>query len=116
MNDNYEFGNKIKKLRRKNFTTVNELSEMFKSINHPVSAKTIYKWESGKLMPDINTLIKISYFFNVSMSYFVDNYRKCQALTDSELEFLTKLRTDKTFKKLITLLVKENKEGEPYER
>ena len=61
-------GEKIKELRTKNKLTQQELGDKLY-----VSDKTISSWESGRTLPDINTLIDISNIFNISVSNFVSN-------------------------------------------
>lgn len=105
-----EIGKKLRYLRHKNMLSVDDLSNMFKEINYPISTKAIYNWESGKVIPDVEILNKLSYFFNTTMAVFFENDRRCQALTDSELEFITKIRIDRNYRKIITLLTKKKKE------
>lgn len=61
-------GEKIKELRNKNKLTQQELGDKLY-----VSDKTISSWESGRTLPDINTLIDISNVFNISVSNFISN-------------------------------------------
>lgn len=61
-------GEKIKEFRIKNNLTQTELGDRLF-----VSDKTISSWESGRTLPDINTLIEISNVLNVSIVNFVTN-------------------------------------------
>ena len=61
-------GEKIKEFRIKNNLTQTELGDKLF-----VSDKTISSYESGRTLPDINTLIKISNVLNVSIVNFVTN-------------------------------------------
>ena len=61
-------GEKIKELRTNNKLTQQELGDKLY-----VSDKTISSWESGRTLPDINTLIDISNIFNISVANFVSN-------------------------------------------
>ena len=61
-------GQKIKEIRIKNNLTQIELGDKLF-----VSDKTISSWESGRTLPDINTLIEISKVLNVSIVNFVNN-------------------------------------------
>lgn len=59
---NYELGDKISNLRRKQQLTQQELAESVGLTN-----KAISKWETGKSMPTINELRKLAQIFDVSM-------------------------------------------------
>ena len=61
-------GEKIKEFRIKNNLTQTELGDKLF-----VSDKTISSYESGRTLPDINTLIEISNVLNVSLVNFVTN-------------------------------------------
>lgn len=61
-------GEKIKKLRTKNKLTQQELGDKLY-----VSDKTISSWESGRTLPDINTIVDIGNIFNISVANFVSN-------------------------------------------
>lgn len=61
-------GEKIKEFRIKNNLTQTELGDKLF-----VSDKTISSYESGRTLPDINTLIEISNVLNVSIVNFVTN-------------------------------------------
>lgn len=61
-------GEKIKEFRIKNNLTQTELGDKLF-----VSDKTISSYESGRTLPDINTLIEISNVLNVSIVNFVSN-------------------------------------------
>jgi predicted adenylyl cyclase CyaB len=61
-------GEKIKEIRIKNNLTQQELADKLY-----VSDKTISSYESGRTLPDINTLIEISNVLNVSIVNFVTN-------------------------------------------
>ncbi len=53
-------GEKIKELRTKNKLTQQELGDKLY-----VSDKTISSWESGRTLPDINTIVDIGNIFNL---------------------------------------------------
>ena len=55
-------GKKIIEIRKKNNLSQEELAKMFF-----VTRQTISSWECGKSYPDIETIIKISDKFNVSL-------------------------------------------------
>lgn len=60
------FSEQLRRLRRENGLTQNELS---KRLN--VSNGTIAMWETGKRQPDLSTLQKLAEFFNVTVDYLM---------------------------------------------
>lgn len=62
-NINEIIGNNIKELRKFNKLTQFDLAEQLNYSN-----KTISRWESGDIIPDVQTLNKLSEFFNVPLS------------------------------------------------
>ena len=55
-------GNKIQEIRKKNKMSQEEFAELFN-----VSRQTISSWENCKSYPDIETLIKLSDKFDISL-------------------------------------------------
>lgn len=66
-NLNIIIGNNIKNLRKANKLTQFELSE---KLNY--SNKAISRWESGEVIPDVETLNKICDIFNIPLSQIFD--------------------------------------------
>lgn len=60
------FSEKLYELRKKACLSQEQLAEQL-----GVSRQAISKWESGKAIPERNTLISISNYFNVSLDYLV---------------------------------------------
>ena len=63
MKNNY-FGEKLKELRIEKGLSQRKFGEIFDVCNQTVSF-----WETGSREPDIDTIIKIAYFFEVSTDY-----------------------------------------------
>ena len=63
-----EIGAKLKELRIKNNITQDELAR-----NLYLSRQAVSRWETGKSIPDYQTLILICKFYNVNMNYFFDD-------------------------------------------
>ena len=57
-----EIGNKIHQLRKISGMTQEQLSEKLN-----VSRQTISKWESGNTSPDLESIVKVSKIFHVSL-------------------------------------------------
>lgn len=89
-------GETLKSSRKRSNLSVNEVAEAFKEINHPVAAKTIYGWESGKTQPDADTLLFLCGLYNIdnvleSFGYHVDESDPV-ILTDTEKEIMKAYR------------------------
>lgn len=63
---NNEFGRILKELRLEKKLSQRELGEILGVVN-----QTISFWESGSREPDLDTLIKISNYFEISVDYLV---------------------------------------------
>ena len=74
-----EVGKYIKKLRTDKGLTQGQLA-----VHLSISDKTISKWESGKGLPEIETLLNLADFFNVT----VDDLLRAKQKDDSHTEFL----------------------------
>lgn len=61
-----KFSEKVRKLRIKSCLSQEELSEKL-----DVSRQTISKWEAGSSFPEIEKLISLSNFFQVSIDYLL---------------------------------------------
>ena len=64
---NNVFGKKLKELRVENGISQRELGESLGFCN-----QTISFWESGSREPDLDTLLKISRFFEVSLEELLE--------------------------------------------
>lgn len=65
-------------LRAKARLTQDEMADKF-----GVSRQTIYKWENGVTYPEVDKIIKISEFFDVSIDYLLKNNLKGNINVDS---------------------------------
>lgn len=65
MNNN-AFGKKLKDLRTENGLTQRELGEKLGYCNQTVSF-----WESGRREPDLDALVAVAKFFDVSVDYLL---------------------------------------------
>lgn len=81
-------GANLKKLRKAEGLTQMELA---KALN--VGASTLAMWESAGREPDIDTLIRIADFFNVSLDELVGRPKISEDLSRQEIESIKKYRT-----------------------
>ena len=58
--NNIETGKRIEQLRKKNGYTVKQLQEVFSF----TSPQSIYKWQWGETLPDIQNLLMLAKLFN----------------------------------------------------
>ena len=63
------FSEKLYELRKKSCLSREQLAEQL-----GVSRQAISKWESGKAMPESDTLVSISQYFNVSPDYLMKGH------------------------------------------
>ena len=65
--ENNEFGKRLKELRIEKKLSQRELGDFFGVCN-----QTISFWESGSREPDLDTLVKIAKFFDVSVDFLLE--------------------------------------------
>jgi transcriptional regulator with XRE-family HTH domain len=65
---NNEFGNILKELRLEKNISQRKLGQDLGVVN-----QTISFWESGSREPDLDTLVKIAQYFNVTIDYLLGN-------------------------------------------
>ena len=64
--DQVAVGKKLRCLRKKRGITQDGMGNFF-----GISRQAISSWESGKSLPDIDNLIALARFFNVSLDYLL---------------------------------------------
>ena len=69
-----EVGKNISKIRKDNNLTQDDLAEKYY-----VTRQTISNWENGKSYPDLETLVKISNDFNISLDVLLKEDNKMLA-------------------------------------
>ena len=85
----------LKKLRNENKISQQQLADVIH-----VSQQSVNKYENHDVEPDIETLIKIADYFNVSVDYLIGRTEILQMadrlhmsdLTDSEVELINKFK------------------------
>ena len=107
----YFFGSKIKKVRLQNNLSIIDVSKLFLHHSNPVSPKTIYKWERDIVIPDIEQFATLANIYNTTLSGLLDNPKSLSRnLTEHEIKFIEMLRCNDTYKKIIILLSKKERE------
>ena len=88
-----KLGNKICKIRKDNNLTQEDFAEKYN-----VTRQTISSWENSKSYPDLDTLVKISDDFNISLDVLLKEDKKV-------IEKISKSQKDsKKFKKIAIIL------------
>lgn len=105
------FPEKLKKLRLSNNLTQSQLAEILETTKQAISA-----YESGKVAPSLNSLIKLSENFNISLDSLVfDNESQSKLINlnsiDIELELLS-IRSK--IDSVLPLIAKNNKFNEEF--
>ena len=88
----HKIGEKIKALRLQHNLTQSQLAEKI-GADQPLLAR----WENGKKIPSLPTLIKIAKNFNISLDTLAFNDRDLQTLISKDKTLISKL---KNFEKL----------------
>ena len=78
-----KIGNFLKQLRKEKGLTQEELAEQFY-----VSSRSVSRWETGMNMPDIDTLILLSDFYNVDIHEIISGERKNNDMDIESVETL----------------------------
>ena len=80
-------GNKILEIRRKNKMSQEEFAEIFN-----VTRQTISSWENSKSYPDIETLVKLSDKFNISLDILLKGDKKMIKKIDEKVKNYKKIK------------------------
>lgn len=73
--------NRLKELRKRENITQVQFAKIF-----DISPGTIAMWETGKREPDIDTLIRIADYFNVSVDYLLGKSENKKMPTDDNTD------------------------------
>lgn len=105
------FPEKLKKLRLSNNLTQSQLAEILETTKQSISA-----YESGKTAPSLNSLIKLSENFNISLDYLVfdnESQSKLINLNSINIEFeLLSIRNK--IDSILPLISKNNEFSDEY--
>ena len=81
-----KMGEFLKQLRKEKGLTQEELAEKFYT-----SSRTVSRWETGKTMPDLNSLIELADFYDVDIREIIDGERKEKNMDRETKETLQKV-------------------------
>lgn len=109
--------NIIKQLRQEKGVTQEELGKILN-----VQKATISKYETGRVMPDVPTILKMANFFNVSIYYLLgipenNSHSHDLILSDKEREIIYKYRfLSPSAKGTVELILENQYENEKEEK
>ena len=108
---NFELSRNLKTLRTESGFSVSNICFILEhKYSYPICTKTYYKWESGETRPPAQALKNIADIFHTTVSGILTVNSIAQVLTDEESAFIDKLRSNKQFRHIVSLLVIHNKE------
>ena len=101
----------LKKIRKLNKLSVNDVCYLSTQYGYPLYFKSLYKWETGKSMPDLKALEILCHIYNIHI-YDLLKTKACKkySLSLRESNFINALRFNKKYKKILLMLV-DYKEG-----
>ena len=86
MIDQEKIGGFLRDLRKEKGQTQEALSEMF-----GVSSRSVSRWENGKTMPDLATLVELADYYGVDIKEIIDGERKSDIMEKEDKETLLKV-------------------------
>ena len=81
-----KMGNLLRELRKEKGLTQEKLAEQFH-----VTGRTVSRWETGTNLPDIDILVSLSDFYNISLRDLIDGERKEHQVENQQKEALLKI-------------------------
>ncbi len=81
-----KFGTFLKELRKEKGLTQEQLSEYL-----GVSNRSVSRWETGTNMPDIDLVIELADYFDVSIEELLEGERKAESMDEKTKESLLKV-------------------------
>lgn len=100
-----ELSSTLKKLRRLNKLSANDVCYLCAQYGYPIYFKTLYKWENAHSVPDLKSLEILCHIYNVQLTdLFKNKNSKKFSLTLQESNFIETVRFNKKFKKILLLL------------
>ena len=86
MIDQEKIGGFLRDLRKEKGQTQEEIAEKF-----GVSSKSVSRWETGKSLPDLATLVELADYYEVDIKEIIDGERKSEIMNKEEKETLQKV-------------------------
>lgn len=105
------FPEKLKKIRLSNNLTQSQLAEILETTKQAISA-----YESGKIAPSLNSLIKLSENFNISLDYLVfDDKSQSELINLNSIDIKLELLSIRNkIDSILPLISKDNEFSDDY--
>lgn len=84
--DQSKIGSFLKQLRHEKGLTQEQLAEQLNISNRSVS-----RWETGRTLPDLSTLVALAAFYDVDVKEMIDGERKSETMNEEMQETLVKV-------------------------
>ncbi len=84
--DQMKIGSFLKELRKEKGLTQEQLAEQLN-----IAGRTVSRWETGRNMPDISTLVELADYFQVSLTEIIDGEGSQKNMELEEKETLLKI-------------------------
>ena len=81
-----EIGMRIRRIRKVNKITQEQLAERF-----GVSSRSVSRWENGNTMPELGILVELADYYEVDIKEIIDGERKSEIMKKEEKETLRKV-------------------------
>ena len=105
MIDKKELSKTLKKMRRLNKLSANDVCYLCTQYGYPIYFKTLYKWENTYSMPDLKSLEILCHIYNIRLVDLLKNKNSRKInLSLRENNFIETIRFNKKFKKILLLL------------
>lgn len=102
-----DISKKLKKLRKINNLKAKQVVNQMGKYNQPISEKTLYKWEQGSVLIDINSLRMLCHIYNVTIQeFFESDEQKLFSLNILEENFIEMIRENEYFRQALTFIIK----------
>lgn len=103
---------KLKSLRKENNFRIEKVLSKLKAENFSYSKQSVYKWEDGSSVPDIDVLQALAKIYHVNTGYLLDdNDTTLKNLTPSEIFILRLYRNDFLFRSIAVQIIRRRERG-----
>ena len=97
---------RLKTLRKQLSLSAKQVITLLSKANHNYSLQTLYKWEEGSVIPNLNALKELSKIYGCNISYLMDGENfEYKRLSPSENYLLNIYRTDFLFRSLVVQVI-----------
>ncbi len=97
---------RLKTLRKQLSLSAKQVITLLSKANHNYSLQTLYKWEEGSVIPNLNALKELSKIYGCNISYLMDGENfEYKRLSPSENHLLNIYRTDFLFRSLVVQVI-----------